>query len=335
MQVSVGFPTCMEGTMYPVPFATTDDLIRIAQHAEALGYHSVWGNDHMTTMRYVRGMYDRAPNYWEPLVTYSYLAAKTTTLRFGTGMLVLPMRRDIVVVAKQIATLDHLSKGRFILGFGIGAYREEFEALAPGRSVHRGDLLEEGIQAMKVLFDEPVASWDGTYYQFQDVQMYPKPFQQPLPIYVGGNNVNAYRRAAMYGDGWLPAVMPTHQLREHVGRFHELVDEQGRDYELLDVAMQLVAYVGPTHEEAIQRFKSSQMYEHLISLKRSTLKDQQDARLEDLNLVGDPDEVIEKAHRFAEAGVKHLCGTYFCADSVNELLDQMQVFSEAVVPHLQ
>jgi len=334
MIVSAGLPTCMEGMMYPVPFAKPQDLVRIAQQAEAWGYDSVWGNDHMTTQRYVREEFEQSPNFWEPLITYAHLAAQTERLRFGTGMLVTPMRRDIVVVAKQVATLDHLSGGRFTLGFGVGAYREEFDALHPTWKVHRGDLMEESIQALQLLFAERIASWDGKYYQFEDVEMYPKPLQDPLPIYVGGNNPNAYRRAAMYGQGWLPAGMPVEHARERVAAFKELVHEQGRSWQDMDVAMQLVAYVGKTHEEAVSRFRQSQMYQHLVSLSGSTLKEQVGTRYEETNLVGSIEEVIEKANRFREAGVKHLCGTYFCADDVEELLDQMQIFAEDVMPHL-
>ena len=134
----------MEGLTYPIPFSDPENLVRIAQHAEALGYHSVWGNDHMTTQHYVRAEFSVPPRFWEPLVTYAFLAAHTKTLRFGTGVLVLPMRRDIVVLAKQIATLDHFSGGRLEIGVGVGAYREEFEALWPGAEVHRGDMVEEG-----------------------------------------------------------------------------------------------------------------------------------------------------------------------------------------------
>ena len=171
MIVSAGLPTCMAGMMYPVPFAGPDDLVRIAKQAEKLGYHSVWGNDHMTTQRYVRQEFSQPPDFWEPLVTYAYLAAETTTLKFGTGMLISPMRRDIVVVAKQVATLDHFSRGRFMLGFGVGAYREEFEALHPTWKVHRGKLEAESIQAIKHLFANRIASWQGDYFQKEDFRL--------------------------------------------------------------------------------------------------------------------------------------------------------------------
>jgi probable F420-dependent oxidoreductase len=334
MIVSAGLPTCMEGMMYPVPFATAEDLVRIAQHAEKLGYHSVWGNDHMTTQRYVREEFDAPPNFWEPLMVYAYLAARTTTLKFGTGMLITPMRRDIVVLAKQVSTLDQLSKGRFIFGFGVGAYREEFEALNPTWKVHRGDLVEESIQAVQNLFQNRVASWNGRYYQYQDVEMYPKPLQDPLPIYVGGNNPNAYRRAALYGDGWLPAGMPAEQLAPKVADLKKILAAEGRSFDEMDVAMQLIAYVGDSREQAVAAFRASQMYKHLVSLGQSTLKEQVGTRHEDTNLVGTPADILEKIGRLREAGVKHLCGTYFCASNVEELLDQMQRFAEEVVPFI-
>src|ERR1700677_2431870 len=175
--VSSGLPTCMEGLTYPIPFSDPANLLRIARHAETLGYHSVWGNDHMTTQNYVRAEFPTPPRFWEPLVTYAWLAASTTTLRFGTGILVLPMRRDIVVTAKQIATLDHLSGGRLEIGVGVGAYREEFDALRPEGGVHRGDMVEEGVQALQLLFKERNATFDGKYYKYKDVEFFPKPKQ--------------------------------------------------------------------------------------------------------------------------------------------------------------
>lgn len=334
MIVSAGLPTCMEGMMYPIPFASPKDIIRVAEHAEALGYHSVWGNDHMTTQKYVRLKFKTPPNFWEPLIVYSFLAAKTKTLRFGTGILVTPMRRDIVVLTKQIATLDQFSGGRFMLGVGVGAYREEFEALLPNSRYHRGDLLEESVQAIKHLLYDRVASWKGDYFHFEDVEMFPKPIQNPLPIYFGGNNQNAYRRAAMYGNGWLPAGMPVDQFSQKVQKLKEILIEEGRSLDEIDIAMQLITYIDKTHEQAVERFHQSQMYQHLFSLSKSTLKDQEGTKHEETNLIGTVVDVVEKIHRFKRAGLKHLCGTYFCADTIDELMDQMQIFSEEVIPHI-
>jgi probable F420-dependent oxidoreductase len=332
---SIGFPTGMEGLTYPIPFSDPESLVTIAQRAEALGYHSIWGNDHMTTQNYVRAEFPVPPRFWEPLVTYAFLAAHTTRLRFGTGVLVLPMRRDIVVTAKQIATLDHLSNGRAEIGVGVGAYREEFEALRPEGKVHRGDMVEEGVAALQALFSERSASFDGKYYKFRDVELYPKPKQQRLPIYFGGNNPNHLRRTAERADGWIPAGLPRETLKRMVGELKEMTQAAGRDFADIAIAPQYVVHLGRDQEQAVARYRQSQMFKHFESLKTSTLKDQRSASSEDINLIGSVETAIERANGFREAGVTHFLGLFFAANSVPELLDQMQMFAEEVRPKIQ
>jgi probable F420-dependent oxidoreductase len=325
----------MEGMMYPVPFARPEDIIAIGQAAEKGGFHSVWGNDHMTTQRYVRDTYPVPPNFWEILVTLSFVAAETKTLNLGTGMLITPMRRDIVVTAKQIATLDSFSQGRFILGVGVGAYREEFEALAPGSNAHRGAMVAESIEAFRVLFAEREASFEGKYYQFKDVEMYPKPVRNPIPLYVGGNNPKAMERAVAFANGWMPAALTPVEVRARVAVLKELADAAGRDYRTIDVGPQYMVYIGKTREAALEYYRNSQMYHHIVSLRKSTFKDQDVSRPEDRNVIGTAADVVEQIQALEEAGVTHLCGTYFVANTVPELLEQMQIFSEEVMPHVK
>jgi probable F420-dependent oxidoreductase len=334
MIVSVGFPTGMEGLTFPIPFSEPEALLKIAQHAEALGYHSIWGNDHMTTQHYVREEFGRPPRFWEILLTYAWLASQTSRLRFGTGILVLPMRRDIVVVAKQLVTLDHLSGGRLELGVGIGAYREEFEALLPDDDSHRGNIVEEGVRALQTLFTQDRASFEGSFYRFRDVELYPKPLQEKLPIYFGGNNVNQLRRTAELGDGWLPAGLPLERIAADIMRLRQMCEERGRDFATIEVAPQYIALVDHDHDRAIERFSNSQMHKHLTSLTRSTLKEQADISMADANLIGTPEEVVEKCLALKTAGVTHLLGLYFAVNTVPELLDQMSLFAAEVVPHL-
>src|SRR5579885_2906472 len=330
MIVSAGLPTGMEGLTYPIPFSDPEAVIRIAQHAEKLGYHSVWGNDHMTTQHYVRTEFPVPPRFWEPLVTYAYLAAHTRSLRFGTGVLVLPMRRDIVVTAKQIVTLDHLSDGRVEIGVGVGAYREEFEALNPDGKIHRGNMVEEGVQALRALFSQRSASFDGRYYKFKDVELYPKPKQPHLPIYFGGNNSAHLRRTALFGDGWIPAAMPAPTLRRMTAELREMAAAAGRQPSELQIAPQYIVHLGRDQDSAVARFRQSQMYKHLESLKQSTLKGQASVSAEEVNLIGSADVVIERATALREAGVTHFLGLFFAANDVSELLDQMQMFAEEV-----
>ena len=335
MRVSAGLPTGMEGLTYPIPFSDPENVIKIAQAAEKFGYDSVWGNDHMTTQNYVRAEFPVPPRFWEPLITYAFVLSETKTIKVGTGILVLPMRHDIVVAAKQIVTLDHFGKGRLELGVGIGAYREEFKALQPDAKMDRGDIVDEGLQALNLLFKERVASFDGKYYKFKDVELFPKPYQKHLPIYVGGNNPNNIARTVKWADGWLPAGMHVDRLRAGVKTLREEAEKVGRDWRTIEVCPQFVVHLGKTHEAAVASFRKSQMNKHLVSLSKSTLKGQGTATHEDINLIGTPAEVVEKALAFREAGVTHLLGLYFAADTVPELLDQMQLFGEEVTPKVK
>ena len=114
MKFSISVPTGFEGVMYPIPFVEPTDFIRLGQLCERLGYNSVWGNDHITTQKYVKELFPgQQPAFYEPLITLMAIGAATTTLRLGTALLVLPMR-DPVYLAKQVTTLDQLSNGRFI-----------------------------------------------------------------------------------------------------------------------------------------------------------------------------------------------------------------------------
>jgi alkanesulfonate monooxygenase SsuD/methylene tetrahydromethanopterin reductase-like flavin-dependent oxidoreductase (luciferase family) len=169
LKFGVGFPTCREGTAYPTPFVRPEDFPRLAQHAEALGFYSLWGNDHLTTPFAIRATQGSPPNFYEPLLTYASLAYITQRIRFLIGVLVLP-EREIILLAKQLATLDQLTNGRVMLGVGIGGYREEFEAIHPElKGVNRGRIMEEGIVALRQLFTEPRSSFAGKYIKFKVV----------------------------------------------------------------------------------------------------------------------------------------------------------------------
>ena len=334
MRVSAGLPTGMEGLTYPIPFSDPQNVIDIAVAAEKFGYDSVWGNDHMTTQHYVREEFPVPPRFWEPLVTYAYLASITKTLRFGTGILVLPMRRDIVVTAKQICTLDHFSGGRLELGIGIGAYREEFAALQPDTKLQRGDIVEDGLKALIKLLTDRVASFDGEFFKYRDVELWPKPLQKRNPILVGGTNPNNIRRADELASGWLPAGQHVSKVREGMALLKQHAVRVGRDWRELEVAPQYIVRIDRDRAKALREFEGSQMYKHLLSLKKSTLKDQGDVKMDDSNLIGTPAEIVDKANALKEAGVTHLLGLYFAASSVPDLIDQMQLFAEEVMPKL-
>ena len=334
LSFGVHIPTCIEGMMYPIPFARPSDILPTALLCERLGYDSVWGNDHMSTQRYVQREFPDPPNFYEPLITFSYVAAHTTRLRLCTGILVLPMRH-VVVAAKQVATLDQLSGGRVTLGVGTGAYREEYEALFPdAKDVHRGTLVDEGMRALRLLFTERSATFRGRYVRFQDVECFPKPVQDPLPIYAGGNHPEVRRRAGEYAEGWMPAVLSPQEVGRGVEDVHRAAEKAGRDGSRIDVAPQFAVSIGRTREEAERRFRASQLYKHLESLKRTTLREQTGG-FEQRNLIGSPEEICERIRVYQEAGVTTLAGMLFVANAVAEMQEAIELFGREVLPHFK
>jgi len=334
MRFGVHIPTCIEGMMYPVPFAKPSDILPTALLCEELGFDSVWGNDHMTTQRYVQQEFAEAPNFFEPLITFSYCAGRTTRLRFATGIIVLPMR-NMPVLAKQVATLDQLSGGRLILGVGAGAYREEYEALFPdARGVRRGTIVDEGMQALRLLFTERKATFRGSTVHFEDVECFPKPAQDPMPIYAGGNHPEVRRRAGQYGQGWMPAVLTPEEIARGIEDVHRAAAAAGRDGAAVDIAPQFAVSIGRTRDEADRRFRGSQLFKHLESLKKSTLREQTGG-FEQRNLIGSPEEISERIRVYERAGVTTCSGMLFVAGSVAEMREAIELFGREVLPNFR
>jgi probable F420-dependent oxidoreductase len=335
MKFGVSIPTCREGLNLPLPFSTIEETVQLAVDAEALGFDSVWGNDHVTAPSYVRRDYSDPPRFYEPLIVFAAAAARTSSIRFGTGVLVAPMREP-VYLAKQVATLDQLSGGRLTLGLGTGAYREEFEAVRPRlKGAKRGAMLDEMVDALTLLFAERSVSYAGSYVEFDGIELYPKPVQQPLPIYFGGNSPEVLRRVAVRGQGWIAGALAPALVAE--GRRHLLAfaSEAGRDGELIDIAPQYVCSIAPSHDEAVRQFRASRFYIHLKTLSESTLRGQDMDRLEQNNLVGTPAELQERIGSLKDYGATSLGATVFAADTPERMRDDMQLFAEEVIPHFR
>jgi probable F420-dependent oxidoreductase len=329
MRVSVQLPTCTEGLVNPIPFAAAPaDFVRLAQAAERLGYDGVWGNDHVTAAPYVREHWSEPPNFYEVLVTLATIGAHTSRVHLGTAVIVLPLR-DPVLLARQVATLDRMTGGRVILGVGIGAYREEFLAQWPRqRAVRRGDLLDEGLAALRQLFTERAASYAGAHIAFERVELAPKPVQRPLPIYVGGHNEAAVARAARLGQGWLPGWRPFDEIAARTALLRRLTAEAGRDPKEVEAAVQLTVVLGRTPEEAAARYRRTGMVQHRRSLAHSG---RDPALAEANNLIGSPASLLDTLAFLAAAGVDHLCALQFPHDSVTEMQEQMEWFARDVV----
>lgn len=335
MRIGVVIPNCMEGLIFPYPFADEKTMVEMAVAAEAMGFDSLSMNDHFTTQHYVARMWPAPPRYYEPLVLYSYIAAVTKRVHLETGILILPMR-DPIVLAKQVTTLDVLSGGRVLLGIGLGAYREEYEAAHAAESrPPRKALLEERLLALRELLTKPKASFEGRYVRFRDIEMYPRPVQQPIPLYSGGNSRAGLERAARYCDGWLPAILTPEETRRMIGDIRAHAARIGRDLAGFDFALQQGISIGKTQSEARQRFLESQLWEHLKSLKGATLKEQNIEAIEAHSFIGTPDEIVDRIHAYRDAGATSLPGLIFAVRTPKEALASMELFAAKVLPQVK
>jgi probable F420-dependent oxidoreductase len=178
-------------------------VVECGRAAEALGYESIWVGEHVVLIDPQQRPSPQPPkaHMLDPIVVLSHLAAATTTLRLGSGIIVLPLRNP-VVLAKQVASLDVLSEGRLILGIGVGYVPGEFEAV--GVPFHqRGRVADDAIDAMRSLWCDEHPAAEGRFFSFSGVQSYPRPVQAGgVPIHGSGMSPGALKRSAERCDGW-------------------------------------------------------------------------------------------------------------------------------------
>jgi len=206
-------------TSYP------EALVRIAQAAETAGFDSLWAGEHHILAESSSHI-PATTHLLNPVVTLTFVAAHTRTVRLGTGILLLPQHQPLIL-AKELASLDVLSGGRLIVGIGVGWAEAEYEALGvPYRE--RGARADEYLAAMRAIWSEEKPVYYGRYVSFQEVQAYPHPVQQPTPpIVIGGRAPAVLRRTVEQANGWYGFALDLDetasvlaQLREAAARYH-------------------------------------------------------------------------------------------------------------------
>jgi probable F420-dependent oxidoreductase len=225
-------------------FAEPRQATQLAHAAEDAGFESVWTVDHVVIPADYRSAYPYDPSgrlgpddtvFPDPLIWLTYIAAATSTLRLGTAILILPLRNP-VVLAKELATLDHLSGGRVILGVGVGWLKEEYEALGvPWEG--RGSRGEESIGAMRALWSEERASYHGATTSFTDCFLRPQPSRGTIPIHIGGHSPTAARRAGRVGDGFFPFGVARPEVPALLEVMGQAARDAGRDPSAIEVTM--------------------------------------------------------------------------------------------------
>jgi len=176
---------------------------RVARAAEAAGFDSLWGGEHVVLPDPQAPPSPMAPHepILDPVIALTYCAAVTSRVRLGTGIIILPQRNPLVL-AKELASLDALSGGRLIFGVGVGYLEAEFRALgAPFEQ--RGAVADDYLAAMRAIWSQDTPAHRGRFVSFAGVQAHPRPVQRPHPpIVVGGRTAPAFRRAVEQGHGW-------------------------------------------------------------------------------------------------------------------------------------
>jgi probable F420-dependent oxidoreductase len=180
--------------------ATIEDIGRIAEAADRLGYHHLTCSEHIGIPASEAGR--RGARYWDPLATLGYIAARTSRIRLAAMTLVLGYHHPLEIV-KRYGTLDHVSRGRVILGVGVGSLKEEFDLLgAPFDD--RGARGDDALRALRAALPTNEPAYEGEFYSFGGLTVDPCALQPHMPIWVGGRTKRSLRRALTLADGWCP-----------------------------------------------------------------------------------------------------------------------------------
>ena len=278
---------------------SVQSIVDIATTSEEQGLDSIWVSDHVFNASYI---YDRIGDkpYYDPLTILTFVAAKTSRIKLGTSILVLPYHHPIRL-AKIAATLDHLSNGRLLMGIGVGVIPEEIQSMGVNPR-QRGKFSDEAIILMKKLWTDPVVQHSGDFYSVPDFVFSPKPLQTPhIPILIGGTSEAAIKRAARIGNGWHPTANDPETLRAGIELLHHELEKQGRDVSDVPISIS-------------------------IPINSST---------RDRNGLGsNPEEIIENSIAFKELGVSRLVASSYTND-LNDIFNNLDILAHHVMPNVK
>ena len=297
-----------------------DPVIETAVLAEDLGFDAVWMGDHIVQPIEVNSIYPYSgqnqrgigdmPAYLDVFVGMTAVAMKTTRIRIGTSVLIVPYRNPLHT-AKLLASVDVFSRGRLDVGVGIGWQAEEFEALGVPFA-ERGPRTDEYLRIYRKVWTEEPVSHEGRFYRFAPLSFLPKPVQKPgPPIWIGGNSEAALRRAVALGDCWQPINLSFEQMAAAQTRLRELCAERGRPFEDLRVALNRGVLL--TDEDRQPR--------------------PPDPERPYAPFIGSPRQFIEEGRRYRDMGIVQI-HCHFVARDVEGRHAVMRRFAEQVRPRV-
>ena len=294
-------------------------LSDIAKLGDRLGFFCMVMPDHVLQPNQVNSTYpysltgdileagQSGDGEWpEQITTLAYLAGITDQIKLVTSVMIIPYRNPILT-AKMLSTLDMLSKGRLILGAGVGWMEEVFELLDTEPFAERGAVTNEYLRAFIELWTSDNPTFEGKYVNFSDITFMPKPVQKPHPpIWIGGQSKPAIRRAAQIGAAWHPvgaipaAPLEPEELAENLALLHNYAEKAGRDPSQIQVSVKAPLYDSNNSDGSRRRF------------------------------TGSPDEVRQDVQTYADVGVTHLIFDFRTPDP-HQTEDRMAQFSEEVM----
>ncbi len=327
MKFGFPIPTCREARDNLTGIVNPKDIIKISQDCERLGIDSIWGNDFINPPKSTLEKFNPPPSWYEIITSFAAVAMMTERIKLGLGLIVMPVREP-VILAKQIITLDHFSNGRVLLGLGLGGDREVFVSIKPKEAkAYRGRMLDEGLESVNRLLTQTRASFDGEYYAFTDVSLYPRPVQNPIPIYISGHSESTPQRIAKYAHGWLVSYPSLESFKELWHGVEEAMEKEGRSMSELDITISWGMRLAKSRKEAIEQFNNSVQggLPRPEEWYRSPFPPEN-------NLLGTPAEVAEYIIGFEMAGATHCVPIHVAADTLPELEEQMHIYAEEVIP---
>jgi len=289
-------------------------LMEYGVRVESLGYESVWAWDHI--------LLGVEPNFpiIESLSILTAVAARTTKIKLGTGILVVPMRNP-VILAKQLATLDLISNGRLLVGAAVGWYKREFMAM--GVDFHqRGKIMEASLDILTRLWTEDRLTVDFPPYLIKDAVMFPKPVQKPRPpILIGGYVEAVLRRAATKGDGWLTYYYTADSFAANWARIRGFAEEAGRNPDELVSTNQLPIAVGPRAKVEGPMREWLQTEWDYAAWSESTAESA---------IIGTVDECVEQLAKHVATGIDRIIFVPYRYQD-----DQLEIIAKEIIPRLR
>jgi probable F420-dependent oxidoreductase len=237
-------------------FGTPESCLRVARACEAAGYESLWTGEHVIVIDP-----QEAPSPLPPLtpqldqgIALAWIAAQTDRILLGTGIIILPQRSPLVL-AKELATLDHVSGGRLVVGVGVGYVKGEFDALGIPFE-ERGPRTTEHIEVLRTIWTEDAPAFAGRFTSFSGIQQRPQPLQKPHPpIYVGGMSRPALRRAIAHGDAYYGFFQSVEATTELLAALREEAERTERPAALGELPITITPPAGLVDRDTVRRYE--------------------------------------------------------------------------------